>query len=67
MTIHIGKLTHDVALHDADMTLSPAQVERIVALVLVRLEERAREARRNEAATAIHRQASKPTRMGGGC
>ena len=64
MAMLIGKLTHDVMLHDADTTLSPAQIERIVNLVLVRLEERAREARRNEAATAIHRQASKPTRMG---
>jgi hypothetical protein len=67
MTMHIGKLTHDVTLHDADATLSPAQIEKIVTLVLARLEERAREARRSEAATTIHRQASKPTRMGGGC
>ena len=65
MTLHIGKLTHEVSVHDADMSLSPAQTERIVALVLARLEERAREARRNEAATKIHRQASKATRMGG--
>ena len=64
MTVHLGKLTHEVSVHDANMTLSPAQIEKIVNLVLVRLEERAREARRNEAATAIHRQASKPTRMG---
>lgn len=65
MTVHIGKLTSEVTVQDADMTLSPAQIDRIVSLVLVRLEERARESRRNQAATAIHRQASKPTRMGG--
>jgi hypothetical protein len=64
MAMIIGKLTHDVTLHDADTTLSPAQTERIVNLVLARLEERAREARRNQEATAIHRQASKPTRTG---
>jgi hypothetical protein len=65
MTVHIGKLTSEVTVQDADMTISPGQIERIVSLVLVRLEERAREARRNQAATAIHKQASKPTRMGG--
>ena len=64
MTVHIGKLTSEVTMHDANSTLSPGQLEQIVALVLVRLEERAREARRNQAATAIHRQASKPTRVG---
>lgn len=65
MTVHIGKLTSEVTMQDADMMLSPGQVERIVALVLNRLEERAREARRNEAATAIRRHASTPTRVGG--
>jgi hypothetical protein len=65
MTVHIGKLTSEVTVQDADMTLSPGQVERIVSLVLVRLEERAREAKRNQAATAILRQASKATRVGG--
>jgi hypothetical protein len=65
MTVHIGKLTSEVTVQDADTMLSPAQVERIVSLVLSRLEDRAREARRNQAATTIHRQASKPTRTGG--
>ena len=65
MTVHIGKLTSEVTVQDADMTFSPGQVERIVSLVLSRLEDRAREARRNEAATAIRRHASKPTRTGG--
>jgi hypothetical protein len=59
MTVHIGKLTSEVTVQDADMMLTPGQIERIVALVLVRLEERAREARRNQAATTINRQASK--------
>jgi hypothetical protein len=65
MTVHIGKLTSEVTVQDADTMLSQAQIERIVSLVLQRLEERAREARRTQAATALHRQASKPTRTGG--
>ena len=64
MTVHIGKLTSEVTLHDADMALTPSQVEGIVAVVLRRLEERAREAQRNQAATAIHRHASPSARRG---
>jgi hypothetical protein len=46
--------------------LSPAQVERLVCLVLARLEDRAREARRSQAATALCRTASKPLKPGHG-
>jgi hypothetical protein len=59
MAVHIGKLTSEVTLHDVDVGLTPSQIERIVALVISRLEERAREAERNRCATAIHRHASK--------
>lgn len=64
MTVHIGKLTSEVTVQDADTTLSPAQIERIVSLVLSRLEDRAREARRHQNATVIHKQASKSARHG---
>jgi hypothetical protein len=59
MVMHIGKLTSELTLHDADAMLTPAQIERIVALVIARLEERALEARRNHEATAVHRHASR--------
>jgi hypothetical protein len=63
--MHIGKLTSEVTVQDVDMMLTPAQIERIVTLVLARLEERAREAHRSTHATAVHRQASKPLGMRG--
>jgi hypothetical protein len=67
MAVHIEKLTSEVMLQDGgDLPLSPAQVERLVGLVLARLEDRAREARRSQAATALCRQASKPLRPGHG-
>lgn len=67
MAVHIEKLTSEVTLQDGgDLPLSPAQVERLVGLVLARLEDRAREARRSQAATALCRQASKPLKPGHG-
>jgi hypothetical protein len=59
--VHIERLTSEVTLQDGgELPLSPAQMERLVCLVLARLEDRAREARRAQAATALCRQASKP-------
>ena len=49
-----------VAVQDGDVALSPAQLEKVVALVIARLEERAREAERARAATKLCRQASRP-------
>lgn len=65
MTLHIGKLTSEVTVQDVDVGLTPSQIERIVAATLARLEERAREARRSQAATEIRRHASKHTGPGG--
>ena len=65
MALHIGKLTSEVTVQDVEVGLTPAQVERIVAATLARLEERAREARRNQAATEIRPHASKHTGRGG--
>jgi hypothetical protein len=56
--LHIERLTSEVTLHDGELSLTPAQVERLVALVLARLEDRAREAQRARAATRLRRQAS---------
>ena len=58
--VHIERLTSEVTLQDGEPSLSPAQLERLVCLVLARLEDRAREARRSQAATALCRQAAKP-------
>jgi hypothetical protein len=58
--VHIERLTSEVTLQDGEPPLSAAQMERLVCLVLARLEDRAREARRSQAATALCRQASKP-------
>jgi len=62
MPLHIERMTSDVSLQDLSMT--PAQLDKLVALVINKLEERAREAQKVRAATALKRQASPPLEAG---
>jgi hypothetical protein len=62
MPLHIERMTSDVSLQD--LSLTPAQLDKLVALVINKLEERAREAQKARAATALRRQASKPLEAG---
>lgn len=64
MPLHIERLTSDVAIRQGT-GMSPSDIERIVNLVIARLDERARDAQRARAATTVGRQASKP--LDGGC
>lgn len=64
MPVHIEKMTSDVSVQSGDLSLSEAQVDKLVALVISKLEDRAREARRACAATTLTRQASKPLQAG---
>ncbi len=64
MPVHIEKMTSDVSIREGDSRMSPADVERVVNLVITRLDERARDAMRARAATTLTRQASKPLDAG---
>jgi len=63
MPVHIEKMTSDVSIRDGSGS-SPADVEKLVSLVIARLDERARDAMRARAATTLTRQASKPLDAG---
>jgi hypothetical protein len=63
MPVHIEKMTSDVSIRDGSGS-SPAEVEKLVSLVIARLDERARDAMRARAATTLTRQASKPLDAG---
>ena len=63
MPVHIEKMTSDVSIRDGSGS-SPAEVEKLVGLVIARLDERARDAMRARAATTLTRQASKPLDAG---
>jgi hypothetical protein len=62
--VHIERMTSEVSVQDADLALTPAQLEKLVALVIAKLEQRAREAQRSRAATKLTRQASRPLEAG---
>ena len=64
MPVHIEKLTSDIAIQEGGGSMTPAQIDRVVATVIARLEERARDAQRARAATSVGRQVSKPLEVG---
>lgn len=64
MKMHIERLTSDVTVQDTDIGLTPQQIEKIVALVICRLEQRARESQRASAATQLRRNAAPPFEAG---
>lgn len=64
MPVHIEKLTSDVSVQDGELSLTPTQIEKLVALVICKLEDRAREAQKARAATKLTRQASRPLEPG---
>ena len=64
MPLHIERMKSDVSIREGS-GMSPADVERVVNLVIARLDERARDAQRARAAATRARQASKP--LDGGC
>jgi hypothetical protein len=62
--LHIERLSSRVTVQESDLSLSPAQIEKLVNLVICRLEERARESQRARAATRVTRQAAPPLEAG---
>ncbi len=64
MPVHIEKMTSDVSVQAGELSLTQSQLDKLVALVISKLEDRARESRRACAATTLTRQASKPLEAG---
>lgn len=64
MPMHIERMTSHVAVQEGDLGLSAQQIERLVTLVISRLEDRAREAQRVNAATQLRRHAAPPFEAG---
>jgi hypothetical protein len=53
MPVHIGELTSDVAVHEGEVPLTPAQLDKIVALVMKRIEAAKREAKQAKEVTSV--------------
>jgi len=57
MVVHIGDVTSDVTVLEDDFPLSPQQIEKLVQIVLQRLEEKQHADRLSSEATTLRRQA----------
>lgn len=58
MAMHIEKMSSEVSLHEGELALTQQQIDKFVALVISKLEDRAREAQRMRGATQIKRTAA---------
>jgi hypothetical protein len=64
MPVHVEEVTSEVAVADGQLPLSDAQLERLVALVARRLEQRRRAAQQTRDATALRRGVDPPSGIG---
>ncbi len=53
MPVHIENLSSDVTVLDGDLPLTEAQLDKLVSLILRRLERKQREAQLTRAATTV--------------
>lgn len=58
MPIHIEEMTSDVTVIAGELPLTEAQIEKLVALVVRRVAERERDARRSRDATRLRSQST---------
>ncbi|MCG8346183.1 MAG: hypothetical protein MI924_00200 [Chloroflexales bacterium] len=63
MPIHVGEVSSEIQVFEGDLPLSEAQIEKLVAIVMKRLERQQREAKRDRDATLIRRRSAPPLRI----
>jgi hypothetical protein len=63
MPFHIEEMNTEVTIIDGDLPLTEAQVEKLVQLVIRRLESKSREARLSHEATTINGRVASPLRV----
>ena len=64
MPVHVEEMTSEVAVFDGELPLTPQQVEKLVRLVLQRLQEKQRETKSSREATTLRSEAAPPMRLG---
>jgi hypothetical protein len=62
--IYVDEMNSDMTMLDGELPLNESQLERLVQLVLKRLEAAQRAARQNEAATTLRRDSLPPLPVG---
>ena len=63
MPIHVEEMRSDVTVAEGELPLSPAQIDKLVALVAQCLAARAHDARQIDEATQLGRHAAPPSRV----
>ena len=53
MPVQVDQIHSEVTVYDADLPLSPEQIDRLVKIVLQRLDQQQRERQANRGATAL--------------
>ncbi|HZH31982.1 MAG TPA: hypothetical protein VEY11_14545 [Pyrinomonadaceae bacterium] len=64
MPVHIEKMTNEVTVVEGELPLTEGQVEKLVNIVLTRLEGKQREAQKRQEATRLRRGSAPPVRFG---
>jgi len=64
MPVYVEEMTSEVAVFEGELPLTEAQIEKLVKLVLRRLEEKQREVRHIREATVLRRDAASPLLVG---
>jgi hypothetical protein len=63
MPVHVEEMTSEVAVFDGELPLTPNQLDKLVRLVLQRLQEKQRETRHSREATTLRCEAAPPMRL----
>ena len=61
MPVHIEEMSSEVTVFDGELPLSPAQLERLIQIVIQRLEHKKRTERQHQEATKLRPQSAPPT------
>lgn len=64
MPVHIERMDNEVTVVDGELPLTDRQVEKLVNIVLSRLEGKQREAQKRQEATKLRRGSAPPVRFG---
>lgn len=61
MPVHVGKITSEVTVIDGDMPLTEAQIEKLVRLVMKKMQERAQQTQASEEERKLRRASLPPS------
>jgi hypothetical protein len=64
MPFHVEEVNSDITVIEGELPLSPAQVEKLVQLVMKRMEEKHRDTKLSHEASSIERHVAPPLRVG---